>query len=32
MVEGMKSEDEKISFNFVKEENEWKIDFSLQND
>ena len=27
MAEGMKSEGEKISFNFVKEDGKWKIDF-----
>ncbi len=31
-VEGMKSEGEEISFNFVKEDNEWKINFSLGPD
>jgi hypothetical protein len=30
IVEGIKSEGEKISFNFIKEEDEWKIDFPVK--
>jgi len=29
IVEGIKSEDEEVAFDFVKEDGEWKIDFSF---